>query len=338
MDGIICADCDSEIEYSDHVNADSDAICDICALRYCACSNCRGIVAVDSVTLVSGFGSVCRDCYNSNYFTCDSCGDIMNMDDYGDNGWCNYCCDNNNDRSILPYHPDISWSYQGLDEPNNPMCGIEIEVEGNSNCADTISDDYSRFFCTEDSSLKSGFEIVSHPSNFEKWHADTMRLKSLCLTLDDNEMLSHSTDTCGLHVHVSRKNMTTISLIKLGIFAHTHKGELTVLARRHTNYAKFKDVKGCKKNAGQNDDRYEAINFQPKKTVEFRLWRGTIKYSTILSSIELSVAMMLFCRDIISMVALNDYAKAWSLFTDYLIDNPHKFSFALEYCNKKGVL
>lgn len=46
-----------------------------------------------------------------------------------------------------------------------------------------------------------------------------------------------------------------------------------------------------------NADRYEALNFKNEKTVEFRLFKGSLKYETIMACLEFTYATWFFCRD-----------------------------------------
>jgi hypothetical protein len=46
-----------------------------------------------------------------------------------------------------------------------------------------------------------------------------------------------------------------------------------------------------------NEDRYESVNFQPERTVEFRLFKGTLRYETIMACLEFTYASWFFTRD-----------------------------------------
>jgi hypothetical protein len=46
-----------------------------------------------------------------------------------------------------------------------------------------------------------------------------------------------------------------------------------------------------------NSDRYEALNFKNDKTIEFRLFKGTLKYQTIMACLEFTFATWHFCKD-----------------------------------------
>ena len=42
---------------------------------------------------------------------------------------------------------------------------------------------------------------------------------------------------------------------------------------------------------------FEAVNFQPERTIEFRLFRGTLRYETIMACLEFTYAAWFFTRD-----------------------------------------
>jgi hypothetical protein len=75
------------------------------------------------------------------------------------------------------------------------------------------------------------------------------------------------------------------------------KPELEKLARRGENqYTQYKKVDG-ELTKYQNRDRYAALNWQNDNTVEFRIFRGTLKYETFMASMELCHAAYVFTHD-----------------------------------------
>jgi hypothetical protein len=87
---------------------------------------------------------------------------------------------------------------------------------------------------------------------------------------------------------------------------------IKAVARRDASYGKIKDKKSDtswlkdvvrhrkdKQNQlrGLNSDRYEALNFNNDKTIEFRLFKGSLKYETIMACLEFTYATWHFCKD-----------------------------------------
>lgn len=75
---IICADCGCVIDDEDDAEfIDGDYYCHGC-LNYCDC--CEHYTR-DEVTHVEGYGDVCDDCLNDDFYYCEECGDYYTEDD-----------------------------------------------------------------------------------------------------------------------------------------------------------------------------------------------------------------------------------------------------------------
>jgi hypothetical protein len=124
---------------------------------------------------------------------------------------------------------------------------------------------------------------------------------------------SHDTNTCGLHVHICKSEMTTLHGAKMILFINDQANQslIKAIARRDSSYGSIKnkkDDKGWLKESLEvngkrsqlrrlNRDRYEALNFQNDRTVEFRLFKGSLKYDTIMACLEFTYATWFFCRE-----------------------------------------
>jgi hypothetical protein len=168
---------------------------------------------------------------------------------------------------------------------------------------------YVYALCEEDCSIDRGFEMVTAYTGLDV-HAHQLgffkdRFRGAT---------SHNTSTCGLHVHICKSDMTTLHASKMVLFINDPANHdlIYALARRdESGYCKIYDKKSDKswiKNAllrkkrkdqiqALNPDRYEALNFQNEKTVEFRLFKGTLKYETIMACLEFTFATWHFCRN-----------------------------------------
>ena len=72
---------------------------------------------------------------------------------------------------------------------------------------------------------------------------------------------------------------------------------ITALARRYAqNYARIGQKKISTAWKSQQS-RYDAINMEPRQTVEFRLFRGTLKYEAVMASIQFVNALVAYCHD-----------------------------------------
>ena len=181
--------------------------------------------------------------------------------------------------------------------------GVELEVEcrdvGRGEKAQQLHEIInnevfaSKVFFENDGSLNNGFEIISQPMGLDRhrevwqWLNDKSAVKGL---------RSHNTTTCGLHVHVSRENLSKLQIAKIVSFINDPENEQLVraVARRYAEgYCKIK-VKKIGQSA-QSEDRYEAVNITPRKTIEFRIFKGSLKYESVMSAIQFCNSLVDFC-------------------------------------------
>ena len=155
----------------------------------------------------------------------------------------------------------------------------------------------------------------------------------------DNGCKSHDTDTCGLHIHASKRWLTLTEQIRVGIFIHTQEQRMGIFARRGGNYyTAFKDIKtNGYTYANKNEDRYEAVNFLPRHTIEFRLFRGTLKLETFYASLEFVHAVLNFVKTISSQ-KLIDIDYAWNKFCEYVKTDKKEYKNLITYMNNKNLM
>jgi len=290
--------------------------------------------------------------FSDNFFYCYDCEDIFSTDEehnaYDDYSICGSCCDHNyrySDRnsywvrdddededeeqgSIREYHTcsdhlgHIPSKYD--DRKPRVLLGLELEME--------IKDSYNRHdratellenvgeyhadnrsyqyaLCENDGSLNHGFEMVTSYTGLDV-HAEQLKFFEKGL----KGAISHDSDTCGLHVHICKADMTTLHGAKMILFINdqaNHKLVRAIARRDDSDYAKIKNkkddtywlkdaVRGCDTKRSQlrslNADRYEALNFKNTNTVEFRLFKGSMVYSTIMACLEFTYATWFFTR------------------------------------------
>lgn len=191
-------------------------------------------------------------------------------------------------------------------EKSGILLGVELELE----CTASRFEDVIRYLhgkiaraglgvVKRDGSLsENGIEVALSPASLE-YHAERMGWPDICRNLDRLGCKSHDTDTCGLHVHVSDKERLEGPTLRarVAILVHANPEEFFKLARRSPNYYCRAIKKKLPEYRDVNDNRYEAVNFQNPHRVEFRLWRGTLKWQTILATLELSEAVVLYAEE-----------------------------------------
>ena len=150
-------------------------------------------------------------------------------------------------------------------------------------------------FAEYDGSLDDGFELITQPMGL-----DTLR-EMWARVLNSRavrNLRSHVTTTCGLHVHVSRAGLSQLTIAKAVCFlnADTTDRFITLLARRDGNgYCKKKTANSVRACDRTSYDRYERLNLTNPHTVEFRIFRGTTNYRTLMGSVEFAHNVLEFC-------------------------------------------
>ena len=199
------------------------------------------------------------------------------------------------------FHPiDSDWV-----KMHNRYFGVELEVEvAKGDRIDSVKavnevanmGENGQFCWFEtDGSLTNGYEIITQPMGLDSHEKFWSWLKT-DLT---KPLLSHKTTTCGLHIHVTKKNLSKLQLSKMIAFVNhpDNKELITALARRYG--PSFATI--CEKKIStawkSQENRYDAVNMEPRNTVEFRLFKGTLKYEAVMASIQFVNALVAYCHD-----------------------------------------
>ena len=277
------------------------------------CQDCENIFNSDEMSNAYDDYSVCESCCNYSYRYSERHGYYVRDDD------------DEEDQNIREYHScsDLLGHIPSKYDNRKPrvLLGLELEME--------IKDSYDRderagellenvgqyqgqdyALCENDGSLDHGFEMVTaytgldvHAEQLEYFAKGGLR-----------GAISHDSDNCGLHVHICKADMSTLHGAKMILFINdqaNYKLVKAIARRDDSEYAKIKnkkddtywlkDAMGCDTKRSQlrslNADRYEALNFKNTNTVEFRLFKGSLVYSTIMSCLEFTYATWFFTRD-----------------------------------------
>lgn len=327
-----CADCGAWFAGLDRENADEEPVCEDCGENYfccyrcgCTCHNddaygvdgdvwcahccenhtfrcihCEEVFSDTASSVSTSDGELCSSCYDDSYFTCDRCCEVRHNDNYVGNN----CCVDCTSHAILDYS-DRSANRLGPFGPGPTRYGVELEVgvtsgddsEKAEEVLNRIGTDFA--VCKHDSSitcdsrLSGGFEIVTAPSDVathrERWAmAFTTRIPGL---------RSWDTTSCGMHVHVSRAGLSRLTIGKINVFLNDPRNGafVTAIAGRSPNDYCGREPKriGSAHHPGY---RYEALNLTNRNTIEFRIFRGTLKVQSILKNIEFCAALINWAR------------------------------------------
>jgi Putative amidoligase enzyme len=309
----LCEQCDADIHTEDSClaytlsrqgRALETTVCNRCLdNNFFQCDDCSEYHENENAYSVRGRRdrTICRGCYeNGDYFTCDACDDIRPHDFIGlsnDSG--TYCCDcRQEDESVIQ---DYSTRTPRRFFGKAPFYfGVELEVENVSGDKESKAEkilqtpgmEQDFIIVKNDGSLSDGFEIVTCPADYstqvENWHKIFDNLPS--------GLKSFNTTTCGLHVHCSREPLSELQIAKIVCFTNANANREFVeciagrTAGKWAQYHEKKLADGIKR----NDSRYEAINLQNAKTIEFRIFKGTLKRESLFKAIEFCAALIAF--------------------------------------------
>jgi hypothetical protein len=296
------------------------------------CDACDDIQHTDNM-LSWNDGRYCEYCYDNNVYTCDDCSEQY---------WDGDGHDCETDEGVIhsySYRPSPYFFGKG-----QYHLGFELEVEARNEsryagaeiAQDTLG---SHAYMKDDGSLSDGFEIVTHPHTLQAYQTDfdwefTSKLKR-------EGFRSWNTDTCGLHVHVSRTAFGTgespwgrsdrdqlilkrqsheLRFMKL-IYDNQRQVE-RIAGRAGNHYATFQD-KGKLvpkvKYGNQTSGRYSAINTENDATLEVRVFKGSLRKERVLSALEFVTASVEYTRDL--KVTSKNQALSWLRFTAYVSEN-----------------
>jgi hypothetical protein len=187
--------------------------------------------------------------------------------------------------------------------------GVELEIDKGGECIenaesliDIANQDNEHIYCKHDGSIEDGFEIVSHPMTLD-YHLEEMPWEKVLRKLRSMGYLSHGAGSCGLHVHVNRTTFGDTTeeqeecIGRILYFFEKYWVELLKFSRRTNSQLErwaarygYKDhpkemLDHVKKGSGNG--RYSCINLQNYSTIEFRIFRGTLKYNTLIATLQL---------------------------------------------------
>ena len=321
----VCERCESIGSTDDLWNVvDSETWCESCTdYRASWCDYCEQYTAGSNYYIADRDESYCEDCIgNANY--CDHC------DEYNMDGRCD-CEGDANTVHDYSYRPDPI--FHSTNDTDKLFFGIEIEVENAKNegymhrvqaaeYAQSHLEPIDLAYLKNDGSLSDGFEIVTHPMTHDFYMNQASELWNTLEHLRSRmSMRSWGTSTCGLHVHISRAGFKSgAHMHRFLNLVYSNEEFYSMLAGRSSSrWAKFDDVKHSeflgrdedgnrsykiwnsfrdKIERGRHSDRYSAVNTQNAHTLEMRIFKGSIKSSTVRAAISLAHASVEFTRDL----------------------------------------
>lgn len=360
-----CVDCDQDLDRDDVIELDNQIYCYDCVDHCSRCDGAVLEDSLQTVYTREYSREYCSSCIENNTFTCADCGDyhsddlsqyyiqdtdtIVCDDCYQYNGYfycadceefysnrsanytvddtfCNDCYVNHIDR-IKDYNYDPLDDLDFLGNPkDNLYLGLELEVyvsDDLNNTANTVSDLLEGYaILKKDGSISMpGFEIVTAPSSLAIHREKITEFFSNNPDIDTDDSID-----IGLHIHISRKPLTQLTIGKMLVFINNPDNEdkIVAIAGRSSNKwatispKKITDIK-------KQTSRYEAINLQNNDTIEVRIFASTVDPKLILARLEFVHCLTVWVKDQ-SMLQLT-----WNNFTDYVREHKALYPNLVEW-------
>ena len=256
---------------------------------------------------------LCQSCYDRCYTTCEDCGRVIHqdeayyvdMDDYEPR--CYHCHVRKQENGPIHnyyFKPDPIFYGTG-----NRFFGVELEIddagESNRNAAAILAvanEADEHLYIKHDGSLNDGLELVTHPMTLD-YHLQEMPWRAV---LDKSKALgyrSHQAGSCGLHLHINRtafgdtEEEQEACIARILYFFEKNWNELLRFSRRTigqlerwaARYGLREHPKEILDHAKKSfrGERYTCVNLTNEYTIEFRIFRGTLKFNTFIATLQL---------------------------------------------------
>lgn len=229
------------------------------------------------------------------------------------------------------------------------FAGIEIEIECGTTEHERLRKTLSNkhWYFKHDGSLQQGFEIVTYPMTFDYIRANKEVFDTLFDKLKNNNCAADATDTCGMHIHVSKRAIDKLHLWKMLQFFKRFKKFVLAISQRDKEFierwATLKKInkrnisqmaKSKSFHDGSRREKYVAINLTKGETIEFRIFHGTIKPEVFKKNLEFVESLIEWSRYQPAMkITLTSYFN-------YLKQNQMKYANLVEFIasNKLAVV
>ena len=310
----VCDRCNLTLPVTRRVVFDGEELCESCYDELTAdCERCGERIWLDD-NAGNSQTVLCEDCYEDHYTHCSHCGTLLprseayyEEDDDGDEA--PYCADcyghyvDNRAIHSYGYKPEPIFYGDG-----SRYFGIELEIDDGGKRSDNAvrilniaNREQPLAYIKTDGSLEDGLEIVTHPLTRD-FHQQQMPWEDILHACIDMGYLSHRSGTCGLHLHVNRSCFGETEeeqdecISRVMYFVERFWQELLRFSRRTERQVQrwaarygYKDkpkeiLDHAKKSYG---NRYSCVNITNLDTIEFRIFRGTLKYNTLIATLQM---------------------------------------------------
>lgn len=308
-----CTCCHDDFPLTELINFNHTDLCSDCfEQETTTCDVCgERIWSDDSIS--DDDTDLCERCYENHYTRCDHCDRLIRydeacyLDDDDDIPYCSSCIEQIGDRckAIQSYFFKPNPVFHGT---GKRFMGVELEIDRGGESQDNAwklldiaNANSENLYVKHDGSLDDGIELVIHPMTLE-YHTNQMPWERVVNEAVQMGYRSHQTSTCGLHVHVNRSSLGDTSeqqdetIGRILFFVENHWSELLKFSRRSQSQMDQWAARYGRKDSPKEQldhvkssysGRYKAVNLLNSATIEFRLFRGTLRYTTLIATLQL---------------------------------------------------
>lgn len=358
---VVCSVCGKEMTKDEaYYDPDGGYICEEChGAHVMVCDDCHCEYWNHEMThIVDADRFVCVDCLPS-YYQCSDCGEYFTELFDGEGGeYCRDCVENHPMPFVDRDDPICGWHHHKSREPiffnlpnetDMPYFGVELEVDTSDgypdndeialNVCDSMPEDFIYF--ETDGSLDNGYENITQPATLAYHESIADNYRKAFTYIRRGGLRSHQTKTCGMHVHFNRNFFTPdeeeACVARLLYMVENFWDEIAIFSRRSRSTIERwankydKDVNSVAKSwkdGRLSDDRYHAVNLTNLKTIEFRMFRGTLKWNTFIATLQ-------FCQNLVMTAKYKTVAEIQTMSFEDLINTPELEQYWAEAQERK---
>ena len=290
---------------------------------------------------------ICERCLDHLFVSCESCGAYIreydaHYSDHDEAYYCDSCYDSRGGRVYSYHHAPICYSNY-IDNPGDIYYGVELEMgdateSGMLDASRTIEHNfYDIFHMESDCSITDyGFETISIPLTWDKWHKKFDYMQDLYNVFAENGMCADS--SCGYHIHVTKSALRLMQWKALAWFMYKHRAMFMAIAGRHSNrfaaYAsnRFSDEGNFEDfcSFGITADRYRALNLSNIRTAEFRMFASVENVYDFYRALDIVHYLVEWIKSdrTTTFKMIETPRKAMKEFIEYVAENEENTSYA----------
>lgn len=240
---------------------------------------------------------LCNNCFvKNNGFVCRYCNFYYLQQSYNKKENCCFYCINkehrNNQLRIHNYFFKPYPIFYQLKNEDKLYLGVQLQIGGVDKAKIVnefaINNENKFIYIKSDSTIPQfGCQLVSYPATLEYHLSKLSKWKTILRNAKNNNFKSYSIQDCGLHIHVNKDFFTQESIKLLDYFVNENEQFFVKIARRYSKYSKYLLKPYDMYGTPININRHCALNLCNDRTIQFRIFKGTLNYNSLMAYFEL---------------------------------------------------